>query len=101
MNSEYNLAKIVGTGLKIHQVKINSYTINYITMGKGEPVLLLHGLNIGWGEWYPNIAALSKQFTVYAVEYIEVHGSTSRPSCRRTKPLCFSNRRRQGGRPLF
>ena len=44
------------------------FLISYITAGSGENVLLLHGANIGWGQWYPNIAELAQYFKVYALD---------------------------------
>lgn len=58
------------TGLEIERKKINvgPYKINYLVAGKGTPVLLIHGANIGWPQWYNNIPALAQHFTVYAID---------------------------------
>lgn len=41
---------------------------NYVVAGSGPPLLLLHGLNMGWGQWYPNITFLAQDHTVYALD---------------------------------
>jgi pimeloyl-ACP methyl ester carboxylesterase len=69
INSEESLTQIVDTPTAIHQINIGKHTINYLTAGKGAPIILLHGGNIGWGQWYPNIAALAQHFTVYALDF--------------------------------
>ncbi len=39
-------------------------------------MLLLHGANIGWAQWYQNIAELAKHFTVYALDMPGAGSST-------------------------
>ena len=66
--AEKNLCNIIDAKLAVHSIKIGEFDIHYATAGNGPPLLLIHGLNIGWGNWYANIAALSKYFTVYALD---------------------------------
>jgi predicted nucleotidyltransferase len=54
--------------VKLEQVKIGEFVINYATAGKGLPIVLIHGGNIGWGQWYPNIPELARYFKVYALD---------------------------------
>jgi pimeloyl-ACP methyl ester carboxylesterase len=68
MTSEERLAKSLGIDFSIKQVSIGKHKINYLTAGKGDPLLLIHGANFGWGVWYPNIPELSKYFTIYAID---------------------------------
>ncbi len=68
-DTERSLAKIVKTPLAIHSLSIRNYTIRYVSAGSGTPLILLHGGNIGWGQWYPNIAAFAKYFHVYAFDF--------------------------------
>lgn len=35
-----------------------------------EPLILLHGMNASSTMWYPNITALSKQYRVYAIDFL-------------------------------
>jgi len=67
-DSEKNLIKIIDVPITVNKVTINNYKINYITAGSGKPLLLIHGANIGWGQWYANIAELSKHFKLYAID---------------------------------
>jgi len=70
MDSEQRLAKKIAVPVKIEKIKIGKYDINYVTAGSGKPLLLIHGGNIGWGQWYPNIAEFAKHFRVYAIDLV-------------------------------
>ena len=66
--TEKCLADSMGIPYEINQEKINGHVINYIVAGKGPPLLLIHGGNIGWGQWYPNIAVLAENYSVYGLD---------------------------------
>lgn len=68
MDSEILLIKSINTKIINKKIHLNNYNINYIKAGSGEPLLLVHGANIGWGQWYKNIADLSKYYTIYALD---------------------------------
>jgi pimeloyl-ACP methyl ester carboxylesterase len=68
METEKKLADSLGVPYEIKQVEIGNHRINYLVAGSGHPVLLIHGGNIGWGQWYPNIPELSRHFKVYAID---------------------------------
>lgn len=69
MNKAHNaIVNNIGIPIESNKLKINGHVIHYIKAGKGMPVVLVHGVNIGWGQWYKNIKALSKTFTVYAID---------------------------------
>lgn len=68
LDSEKKLVKKIDSDIKIKQVIAGKYIVNYAQIGSGAPVLLLHGLNIGWGQWYPNLRELAKKFTVFALD---------------------------------
>src|SRR5688572_2492739 len=68
MESQKKLAAILNTPIKFGRVELKEYSINYIEAGSGAPILLLHGANIGWPQWYKNIAELAKHFRVYALD---------------------------------
>lgn len=36
----------------------------------GEPLILLHGMNASSTMWYPNVQALSKQYRIYAIDFL-------------------------------
>ncbi len=68
MDAEFNLIKAIGTDVDSRFIRIGQYKIHYIVTGVGPSVLLIHGANIGWGQWYLNIKELAKYFTVYAID---------------------------------
>lgn len=68
MTTEEQLVKIIGIPVEIRQTEISGYTLNYAKAGNGPALLLIHGANFGWGVWFPNIAELAKNFTVYAID---------------------------------
>ena len=68
MNAEQRLVESIGVDLKIEQTRIGKYDINYVTAGVGEPLVLIHGGNIGWGQWHPNLSTLTEHFKVYALD---------------------------------
>lgn len=67
-DTEAILAQALQTDVKIQQIKIKDYQVNYLSAGRGKPMVLIHGGNLGWGQWYPNIGALSKHFQLYAID---------------------------------
>ncbi len=75
MDAERKLTEFINTDIKIEQTIIHGVRINYVVAGSGPTVLLLHGANIGWGQWYLNIAALAQHFTVYAIDLPGAGGS--------------------------
>lgn len=54
------------SGYELRNTGIDHHTINYVTGGSGPPVVLVHGANVGWGQWYRNLAHLAQYRTVYA-----------------------------------
>jgi len=66
--AENDLIKKSGANIKTNKIKIGGYNIHYITAGQGPPLLLVHGANMGWGQWYLNIKEISKNFKVYAID---------------------------------
>ena len=51
-----------------NDLMIDDYKLHYVELGEGPDLLLLHGANIGWGQWYRNLADLSQQYKVYALD---------------------------------
>lgn len=66
--SEKALADSLHCTYKIGRTRVSGGDINFIEAGTGRPVVLIHGINTGWGEWYPNIKALAQGFKVYAID---------------------------------
>jgi 2-hydroxy-6-oxonona-2,4-dienedioate hydrolase len=79
MDAEQKLLEHLKSDAAIHQVEIHGLLINYVQTGSGKPLLLLHGANMGWGQWYANIDELSKHFTVYALDLPGAGNSTKIP----------------------
>ncbi len=52
----------------IYKAQVGKFTLNYLKAGSGPPLILIHGINIGWGQWYPNLEHLSKANTIYALD---------------------------------
>lgn len=67
-DTEKRLAQAIKMPVQIKKVEVGTHSINYLTAGSGQPLLLIHGGNIGWGQWYPNIVELSKNFKIYAID---------------------------------
>lgn len=53
-------------------------TIRYMTMGKGRPLILLHGLSGSVRWWRHNLDALAEQHTVFVVDLVR-HRGTQKP----------------------
>lgn len=66
--AQQKLINYIGEKIDSRFLSIDNYKIHYVTVGRGNPLLFIHGINIGWGQWYKNILDLSKHFTVYAVD---------------------------------
>jgi len=66
--TEKDLADSLNVPYEICSTTINKFKINYIVAGAGDPVLLIHGGNIGWGQWYETIPELSKNYKVFAID---------------------------------
>ncbi|MBU0546339.1 alpha/beta hydrolase [Patescibacteria group bacterium] len=68
-DAEKKLLKSIGVrGVAPRTARIWKYNLNYVIIGSGPALLLLHGANIGWGMWYRNIVELARYFTVIAVD---------------------------------
>lgn len=58
----------LGVPIRFVEVGLRGRNINVGIVGEGAPVVLIHGINIGWGQWYPNVAELAKKHTVYLLD---------------------------------
>ena len=52
--------------LKHHFIEATGLNWHYVEMGRGEPVVLLHGLPESWYSWRYQIPALAEHFRVIA-----------------------------------
>ena len=55
-------------GFDTRQVQVDSLRINYIEQGKGQPLLMIHGLGGNASHWKRNIATLAAQYRCIAVD---------------------------------
>jgi len=62
-----------------HQVRIGDLDQHYRTVGKGPPLLLLHGLTDTWRIWQPHIDVLAAEHTLIIPD-LRGHGDTPNPS---------------------
>ncbi len=68
------------------QIKINGWNINYEVMGKGNPIILLHGWLTDLETMRPLTTNLSKNFKVFLVDVVGF-GKSDMPE----KPLCSND----------
>ena len=68
MNTEQALLQTIGVQAQVKRIQVGRFHINYLTAGTGPPVMLIHGGNIGWGQWYPNIKTLAEHFSLYGID---------------------------------
>lgn len=80
MDPEKKLSALLTPEPQLENIQIKNHTLHFAVAGKGEPILLLHGATIGWGQWHANISELAKQYTVYALDL---------PGSGRSTPLDF------------
>lgn len=67
-NLQSELASALGLDMEFYTQAVAGHVIHYGLIGKGDPVVLIHGINVGWGQWYPNIRALAENHTLYLVD---------------------------------
>jgi pimeloyl-ACP methyl ester carboxylesterase len=62
-------SSLLGVRVRLKKINVGAHTLEYAEIGKSNnrPLLLLHGSNMGWGQWYKNILPLSSHFHVYAI----------------------------------
>jgi pimeloyl-ACP methyl ester carboxylesterase len=65
-------------GLTHHYAHLADVTLHYVTAGRGEPVVLLHGWPQTWYEWRHIIPLLAERFSVIAPD-LRGLGDSSRP----------------------
>ncbi|TSC56780.1 MAG: alpha/beta fold family hydrolase [Parcubacteria group bacterium Gr01-1014_18] len=76
MKAEQRLLGKFATPFTLGQIDVGNFRINYIQGGKGEPLLLIHGANIGWGQWHLNLDEMAKKNEVFAIDLPGSGGST-------------------------
>ncbi len=51
---------------KLRKAKVNGTQLAYVELGKGQPMVLVHGALSDYRQWAPQVEALSKRFRVIA-----------------------------------
>jgi pimeloyl-ACP methyl ester carboxylesterase len=59
-------------------IPLNGLDVFYETHGRGDPVLLVHGLGSSTEDWEPQVDALARDFTVVTYD-VRGHGRTGKP----------------------
>src|SRR3954465_2924960 len=65
--------------LRVHKVPVGRLRISTLTMGEGPDMLLLHGLGATKSSFFDTAAALSKRYTVHAID-LPGFGGSSKPA---------------------
>jgi pimeloyl-ACP methyl ester carboxylesterase len=74
-NAEKILSEQISVSLTIKKSIIKGLQISYAEIGNGPPLVFVHGVNMGWGQWYPNLAYFATNFKVYAIDLPGAGGS--------------------------
>src|SRR4051794_28764216 len=65
--------------LRIHHVPVGKLKISTLTMGEGPDMLLIHGLGATKSSFFDTAAALSRRYTVHAID-LPGFGGSSKPA---------------------
>lgn len=68
MTAEERLASRIPVAVSSRTLEVDGRRLRCLTGGSGDPLVLLHGLNIGWGQWYAVFADLARRHTVMALD---------------------------------
>jgi pimeloyl-ACP methyl ester carboxylesterase len=60
-------------------IRLNDLDVFYETRGRGDPVLLVHGLGSSTEDWESQVDALAREFTVVAYD-VRGHGRSGKPA---------------------
>ena len=66
-------------------ITLGDLSVHYEQRGRGEPVLLIHGLGSSTEDWDPQVDALAGEFTVITYD-VRGHGKTAKPDGKYTVP---------------
>lgn len=77
----YHQALVDRMGVSVVQSQVYAGSIRtaYLSAGKGESVVLLHGAGAGGVTWYPNVAEISKHFQVFVPDIVG-YGESDKPN---------------------
>jgi pimeloyl-ACP methyl ester carboxylesterase len=63
------------------KVKISGIDVHFVEVGKGPPILLLHGLGGSWKDWSANLPAFAAAYRVIAMDF-PGSGESDKPEVR-------------------
>lgn len=66
-------------GLEHHHAEVGEVVLHYVTLGEGEPLVLLHGWPQSWYEWRHVMPELARHFRVIAPD-LRGLGDSTRPA---------------------
>lgn len=68
MNAAERLTARIGIPLEERFFDAAAGRLQCMVAGSGPALVLVHGLNIGWGQWYAVLPELARRHTVYALD---------------------------------
>jgi 4,5:9,10-diseco-3-hydroxy-5,9,17-trioxoandrosta-1(10),2-diene-4-oate hydrolase len=75
-SAEEALVQSIAAPIAMRDMHVGDTSIRVAITGSGPPLLLLHGMNIGWGQWHTVIAPFAQHFRVIAVDLPGAGGSS-------------------------
>lgn len=69
MSEEDRLIARIDAPVSLRDIDAGGLRLRCALAGSGPAILLLHGLNIGWGEWYAVLPALARSHSVIALDF--------------------------------
>lgn len=79
-STSYNPATFAQT-FTHHTANVNGTQLHYVTGGKGDPVVLLHGFPQTWYEWHHVMPTLAERYTVIAPDLLNLKFRNSLRLC--------------------
>lgn len=58
-----------GPSFFTQEVLVDGVRIHFVEMGKGRPIIFLHGLGGSWKDWAANLSALAPSYRVIAIDF--------------------------------
>jgi pimeloyl-ACP methyl ester carboxylesterase len=68
MDAEGRLIAKIPVPMESRLFDVGGRKLRAMVAGSGPPLVLIHGLNIGWGQWYAVLPGLARRHTVFAVD---------------------------------
>src|SRR5690348_6334173 len=78
-DEQHQLARSTGLDLAFRRLDLGGRRITYVEAGQGAPLVFLHGINMGWGQWHLNLKHFSARYHVYALNLLGAADSDPMP----------------------